>query len=72
MEDPAIRKIGQNLKYDLLVLGHYGIEVKGISFDTMIASYLLNPAKPSHGLDALALEYLNYKTMTYAEVTGTR
>ena len=70
MENPAIRKIGQNIKYDLLVLGHYGLQVKGVSFDTMIASYLLNPGKPSHGMDALALEYLNYKTITYAEVTG--
>jgi len=71
MGNPAIRKIGQNIKYDLLVLGHYGLQVKGISFDTMIASYLLNPGKPSHGMDALALEYLNYKTITYAEVTGS-
>ncbi len=71
MENPAIRKIGQNIKYDLLVLGHYAVQVKGISFDTMIASYLLNPGKASHGMDALALEYLNYKTTTYAEVTGT-
>ena len=71
MGNPAIRKIGQNIKYDLLVLGHYGLKVKGISFDTMIASYLLNPGKPSHGMDALALEYLNYKTITYAEVTGS-
>jgi DNA polymerase I len=71
MEDPKVRKIGQNIKYDILVLGHYGIAVQGFSFDTMIASYLLNPGKPSHGLDAIALEYLDYKTMTYAEATGT-
>ena len=71
MEDPAIRKIGQNIKYDLLVLGHYGVRVKGVSFDTMIASYLLNPGKASHGLDSLALEYFNHKTITYAEVTGS-
>jgi DNA polymerase-1 len=70
-ENPAILKIGQNMKYDLLVLGSYGIKVYGISFDTMIASYLLNPSRPSHSLDALALEFLNYKTMTYAEVAGT-
>ena len=69
--NPAIRKIGQNMKYDLLVLGHYGIEVKGIYFDTMIASYLLNPGRPSHSLDALALEFLNYKTTTYSDVTGS-
>jgi len=70
LEDPKVLKIGQNLKYDILVLRHAGIEVRGISFDTMIASYLLNPSKASHGLDSLALEYLNYKTLTYAEVTG--
>ena len=70
MENPEVKKIGQNIKYDLLVLGHYGIAVKGIVFDTMIASYLLNPGKTTHGLDAIALEYLNYKTTTYAEVTG--
>ena len=71
LADPSIRKVGQNLKYDLLVLGHYGIDVKGIDFDTMIASYLLHPERPSHGLDALALEFLNYKTTTYADITGT-
>ncbi len=71
MEDPSVKKIGQNIKYDLLVLGQHGIAVRGISFDTMIASYLLNPGKPSHSLDVIALEYLNYKTMTYADVTGT-
>ncbi len=71
MENSGILKIGQNIKYDVLVLGHYGIDVRGLSFDTMIASYLLNPGKTSHGLDALALEYLNYKTTTYQEVTGS-
>jgi DNA polymerase-1 len=71
LEDPGIEKIGQNLKYDLLVLGNYGIRVQGLSFDTMIASYLLNPSKASHSLEAIALEYLNYKTTTYADVTGT-
>jgi DNA polymerase-1 len=71
MEDPAIPKIGQNIKYDLLVLRHYGVQVKGAFFDTMIASYLLNPGKASHSLDALALEYFNHKTITYSDVTGS-
>lgn len=71
LEDPSLKKIGQNLKYDVQVLRHTGIEVRGIFFDTMIASYVLNPSKTSHGLDAIALEYLNYKTITYADVTGT-
>ena len=59
------------MKYDLLVLGQYGIGVKGVSFDTMIASYLLHPGRTSHGLEALALEFLNCKTTTYAQITGT-
>ena len=71
LEDPSIKKTGQNLKYDLLVLGQYQIAVQGVAFDTMIASYLLNPSKPSHGLEAIALEYLNYKITTYTEVTGS-
>lgn len=69
LENPLVKKIGHNVKYDLLVLGRYGIELKGIAFDTMIASYLLNPVKPSHSLEALALEYLNCKTTAYADVT---
>ncbi len=71
LENRAVAKIGQNMKYDMLVLAHHGIAVQGAAFDTMIASYMLNPGRPSHGLDALALEYLNYKTTTYADVTGT-
>ena len=70
LENPSIKKIGQNIKYDMLVLGHYGIAVQGAFFDTMIASYVLNPGKPSHGLTALALELLNYKKITYAEIAG--
>src|SRR3990172_6064234 len=69
--NPSIKKIGQNLKYDLLVLGQYKIAVQGAAFDTMIASYLLNPSKTSHGLEAIALEYLNYKVTTYTDVTGS-
>ncbi len=69
--NPAIRKIGQNSKYDLLVLGRSGITVRGLAFDTMIAAYVLNPSRTSHGLDALALEYLSYKTTTYADVAGS-
>ena len=71
LEDASLPKIGQNLKYDLQVLRGAGIELAGISFDTMIASYVLNPSKQSHSLDSLALEFLNYKALTYAEVTGT-
>ena len=70
-ENKAIKKTGQNIKYDMLVLDRCGLAVRGVLFDTMIASYLLNPGKTSHSLDALALEYLNYKTTTYSDITGT-
>jgi DNA polymerase-1 len=71
LEDPQLSKIGQNLKYDLLVLRRAGIEVKGPFFDTMIASYLAQPAAKSHGMDALASELLGHKTVSYAEVAGS-
>ncbi len=71
LENPSVKKFGQNIKYDMLVLSHYDIAIAGVSFDTMIASYLLNPGKASHSLDAIALEFLNYKTTTYKDVTGS-
>ncbi len=71
LTDPAIRKIGQNIKYDLLVLKNAGAEVAGLYFDTMVASYLINPSRTTHNLNDLALTYLNHKMITYKEVTGT-
>ena len=71
LEDPAKPKIGQNLKYDLLVLRRAGIMVQGADFDTMIASYLANPAAKSHGMDNLAMELLGRKTITFSEVAGS-
>jgi len=70
LENPAIGKIGQNIKYDLIVLKRHGIDLKGVAFDTMIASYVLNPAKRAHGLDDIAMEVLNHKTITYEDVAG--
>ncbi len=70
LEDASIRKIGQNLKYDIIVLRGCGVEVKGLSFDTMIASYLLNPSERNHNLDDMADRFLNYKTITYEELAG--
>ncbi|HEX6071053.1 MAG TPA: DNA polymerase I [Longimicrobiaceae bacterium] len=70
LEDPQVAKIGQNLKYDLLVLRRSGITLRAIDFDTMIASYLLDPGRREHGLDALALQHLDHRTITYEEVTG--
>lgn len=70
LEDPSVEKIGQNLKYDLLVLRRAGVELRGIAFDTMIASYLLDPGRREHGLDSLAMQHLNRRTMTYEELCG--
>ncbi|HLO24940.1 MAG TPA: DNA polymerase I, partial [Geobacteraceae bacterium] len=71
LADPEKRKVGQNLKYDYQVLRRAGVEMEGVWFDTMVASYLLNPARSSHGLDSLALEFLDHRMISYAEVTGT-
>jgi len=71
LEGKGHGKIGQNLKYDLLVLARAGIKVRGLACDTMLASYLANPASRSHGLDNLAGELLGYRTISYAEVTGS-
>ncbi|MCK4244646.1 MAG: DNA polymerase I, partial [Candidatus Omnitrophica bacterium] len=65
-----IKKIGQNIKYDAEVLYKYGINLKGICFDTMIASYVIDPTLRQHNLDYLAQHYLSYKMISYKEVTG--
>lgn len=70
-EDDTIEKIGQNLKYDMSILKWYDIIVKGPLFDTMIAHYLLEPDM-RHGMDYLAETYLNYKPLSYDEVTEKR
>jgi len=69
LEDPAIPKIGQNLKYDLQILRNWGLELQGIAGDTLIASYLVDPESP-HNLDHLALRYLGHQNMSYEEVAG--
>ncbi|MFN4245617.1 MAG: DNA polymerase I [Brevinematia bacterium] len=68
-ENPEIKKIGHNIKYEYTVMKRYGIELKNIFFDTMIASYTLRPEFTHHNLDRLAEEYLNYRTLKYEEVT---
>ncbi|MEJ2198746.1 MAG: DNA polymerase I [Desulfuromonadales bacterium] len=71
LTSPRQLKIGQNLKYDILVLARAGVEVSGPIYDTMLASYLANPATRSHGMDNLAAELLNYHTISYSEVAGS-
>ncbi|MBI1909588.1 MAG: DNA polymerase I [Deltaproteobacteria bacterium] len=69
-EDPKIPKYGQNMKYDLTVLKRYGLTVKGVLSDSMIASYLIRP-EGNHNLELLAQEYLSHKVTTYKEVVGS-
>ena len=70
LENPDIKKIGQNIKYDWIVLHRHGINLEGVVFDTMLASYLINPSKRAHNLDQIALDFLDHKTTTYKEVVG--
>ena len=71
LENNKIRKIGHNIKYDLIVLQNEGIHLAGIEFDTILASYVLDPSRRGHGMDDLALELLGHRTISYKEVTGT-
>ncbi|MBD3179158.1 MAG: DNA polymerase I [Candidatus Latescibacteria bacterium] len=66
--DESVWKTGHNIKYDLIVLKNAGMEVAGVDFDTMVASYCLDPAKRSHSLDNLALEYCQHRMMPYREL----
>ena len=70
LEDVTVKKVAQNAKYDLLVLRRAGITLRGLLFDPMLASYVLDPGRRSHGLDALALEIFNHRMIPYDEVTG--
>ncbi len=70
LENPAIEKTGQNLKYDILVLKKYGIRLTPVGFDTMLASYAINPEE-KHNLDDLAARHLGYRTITYSDLTGS-
>jgi DNA polymerase-1 len=69
LADESIRKVGQNLNYDLTILRRLGFEVRGVDFDTMIASYVIDPSG-SHGLDAMASLHLDHDTIKYADVVG--
>ncbi len=64
------RKVGHNIKYDLILLKRHGLELKGLEGDTMVASYLLDPTRRQHGLDELAEEILGHQMISYKEVTA--
>jgi DNA polymerase-1 len=70
--DPTKKKIGQNIKYDSIVLSQAGFELEGIHFDTMIASYCLHPARRSHGLDSLSKEIFDYEKIPFKSLFETR
>ncbi|MES2013610.1 MAG: DNA polymerase I, partial [Pseudomonadota bacterium] len=69
LENPAIQKVGQNLKYDQHVLANHGIQLNGIAHDTLLQSYVFESHK-SHGMDDLAMRHLDLKTITFEEVAG--
>ena len=69
-ESTTIEKVGQNLKYDILVLSHYGIEVEGKLFDTMLAHYVVQPEQ-RHNMDLLAENYLHYRTIPIENLIGS-
>ncbi|HEX7941702.1 MAG TPA: DNA polymerase, partial [Gemmatimonadaceae bacterium] len=70
LEDASVRKTAQNAKYDVLTLRRAGITLRGLDFDTMIASYVLDPGRRSHGLDVLALEFLDHKMTSFEDLCG--
>ncbi len=70
LNNSKIRKFGQNIKYDWLVFKKHGVELEGIDFDTMIASYLINPAKQQHNLDDISMQYLNVKKISTKSLLG--
>ncbi|MBB2954447.1 DNA polymerase I [Sphingobacterium sp. JUb56] len=71
LENEQIEKIGQNIKYDILLLARYQVGVKGPIFDTMLAHYLIDP-DTRHGMDVLAENYLNYKPLSITELIGSK
>ncbi|MFT5520713.1 MAG: DNA polymerase-1, partial [Enterobacterales bacterium] len=70
LENNELKKVGQNLKYDTSVLANHGIHLKGIKYDTMLESYVINSVGNRHDMNTLALKFLNHKTIHFEEVAG--
>ncbi|MBW5817119.1 DNA polymerase I [Yersinia kristensenii] len=70
LEDETVLKVGQNLKFDQSMLARYDIDLRGIAFDTMLESYVLDSVAGRHDMDSLAERYLNHKTITFEEIAG--
>ena len=70
LEDASVRKVGHDLKVDTVVLRNHGVELKGLAFDSMLASYLLDATRSGHPLEETSLEHLGYKALTEEDVCG--
>jgi len=70
LEDPAVRKVGHDVKFDTVLLTNHGIDLQGVAFDSMLASYLLDATRPGHPLEETSLEHLGYKALTEEDVCG--
>ncbi|MSQ98469.1 MAG: DNA polymerase I [Xanthomonadales bacterium] len=70
LQDAALPKVGQHIKYDMNVLSNYGVVLQGVAYDSMLESYVLNSTGSRHDMDSLALKYLSYRTVHYEEVAG--
>ncbi len=70
LENPKKIKIGQNIKYDMSVLANYNITLRGINYDTMLESYVLDSTASRHDMDSLALKYLGHQTIKFEDVAG--
>src|SRR5688572_4936750 len=70
LEDESVRKVGHDLKFDLVILQNHGVTLRGLAFDSMLASYLLDATRPGHPLEETSLEHLGYKALTEEDVCG--
>jgi DNA polymerase-1 len=70
LADPSIKKLGQNLKYDINSLRNFGMQLNGVHFDTMVASYVIDSSRLSHGMDALAADYLGLRPIPITDLIG--
>ncbi|EGM71853.1 DNA polymerase I [Shewanella sp. HN-41] len=70
LEDANLKKVGQNLKYDMSILANAGIKLQGVAFDTMLESYVFNSVASRHDMDGLALKYLGHKNIGFEDIAG--
>jgi len=70
LEDPAVQKVGHNIKYDLLVMRQAGVDVRGVALDSMIAAFLIDASRMTYGIDRLALDLLNFKKVPTVDLIG--